>query len=352
MTPSTPAPSDAEVRERIAAVPHWYHRIEVRPGIVTPGINDSAGALAGLDLPADCTGLRALDIGARDGFFSFELERRGAQVLAIDSMEPDQTGFPVARELLGSQVEYLVANLYDLDPDVHGTFDIVLFFGVLYHLRDPLLALDRIWSVCREDAILALETQVLENAVLLPDGSFRALRELHPVLDEIALAQFHPGDSLRGDHTNYWSPNAACTRGLLHDAGFAVTGELVQGARGIFHARRDQSATAQYYRRLEKATVREVVPPAAPAGHADPDEAPRLQAALASAQYRQRASDDEIAGARRYIQDLEETLARKDRELAESIALNERLAGTEAPAAGPPPGVLRRAAAALERRRR
>ena len=81
MTPE-PALSDEQVRERIAAVPHWYHQIEVRPGIVTPGINDSAGTLAQLDLPQDCTGLRALDIGARDGFFSFELERRGAQVVA------------------------------------------------------------------------------------------------------------------------------------------------------------------------------------------------------------------------------------------------------------------------------
>lgn len=347
---STPAPSDEEVRERIAAVPHWYHQIEVRPGIVTPGINDSAGTLEHLELPQDCTGLRALDIGARDGYFSFELERRGAEVVAIDYMDPGETGFPVARELLGSQVEFQVENLYDLDPERHGTFDIVLFLGVLYHLRDPLLALDRIWGVCSEDALLALETQVLEDAVLLPDGSFRTLRSFDPVLDEVALAQFYPGDSLRGDHTNYWSPNAACMRGLLQDAGFTPVSDVVEGARGVFHARRAESATTTYFRRLEKSTPREVAPPADPPATAA--EAAHLEAALASAQYRQRASDDELASARQYIASLEETVARKDRELEEALAFSEQALRTPAPAPGPPPSVLRRAAAAFERRRR
>ena len=260
--PPTPAPTDEEVRQRIAAVPHWYHRIELRPGIVTPGINDTSEVLGRIDLPHGCSGLRALDIGARDGYFSFELERRGAEVVAIDSIDPAQTGFPVAAELLGSAVEFRVANLYDLDPAEHGTFDVVLFLGVLYHLRDPLLALDTIWRVCRPGALLVLETQVLEDALLTPDGGFRALRDLDPVLDEVELAQFHPGDSLRGDFTNYWTPNAACVRGLLRDAAFEPLASDVQGPRGIFHARAGADATARYYRRVEKLTLPEVAPAA------------------------------------------------------------------------------------------
>lgn len=353
--PPTPSPSDDEIRARIAAVPHWYHRIEIRPGIVTPGINDTAGTLAQLQLPADCSGLRVLDIGARDGFFSFELERRGAQVVAIDYMEPGETGFPVARELLGSSVEFVVDNVYDLHPERHGTFDVVLFLGVLYHLRDPLLALDRIWDVCKPGALLALETQVLEDALLLPDGSFRALRELHPILDEVALAQFYAADELRGDHTNWWTPNAACMRGLMQAAGFEVTASAVDGARGVFHGRRIEDAAAIYHRRLEKGVLREVAPPrAVPAEPQDSaaaaDETARLQAELASARYRQHASDDELAGARRYIASLEETIERKDSELREAIAANE--SHVHAPPPGPPAGLLSRAAAALERRRR
>ncbi len=354
---STASPSDAEIRERIAAVPHWYHQIEIRPGIVTPGINDTQGTLAQLDLPADCSGMRALDIGARDGFFSFELERRGAEVVAIDYMEPGETGFPLARELLGSRVEFVVENLYDLHPERHGTFDIVLFLGVLYHLRDPLLALDRIWDVCRPDAQLRVETQVLEHALLLGDGSFRSLAELDPRLDEVALAQFYPGDALRGDHTNYWAPNAPCMRGLMEAAGFEVTGTAVDGARGIFSGRRVEDATAMFHRRLEKGILREVAPPRAPPpapvpGEADPgaDATARLETELASARYSQRAADDELAGARRYIASLEEAIARKDRELEQALAVSAH-AARAADAPGPPASMLRRAAKALERRR-
>ena len=66
------------VREKIDSVPHWYHRFEFSPGVTTPGVNNSSAALAALELPDDLSGLRVLDIGARDGFFSFECERRGA----------------------------------------------------------------------------------------------------------------------------------------------------------------------------------------------------------------------------------------------------------------------------------
>src|SRR5262245_59952576 len=119
------AEDDQHLQEKISSVPFWYHRIELKPGLITPGINDSQAVLELLELPKDCSRLRALDIGARDGFFSFEMERRGAEVLAIDYMPPNQTGFMVAKEILGSNVTYKVANVYGLDPKEYGTFDIV-----------------------------------------------------------------------------------------------------------------------------------------------------------------------------------------------------------------------------------
>lgn len=245
--------SDQDVLDRIATVDAWYHQIEIRPGIVTPGINASATTLARLQgLPEDCRGLRVLDIGARDGFFAFEFERRGAEVVAIDHVGPDQTGFGVARELVGSAVELEVCNVYDLDPAVHGTFDVVLLLGVLYHLRNPLLALDRVWDVCRDGAVLALETQILDHTVLLPDGSTVALAELDPRLAEIGLMQFFPGDALNGDPTNYWAPNATAARQLLADAGFACRHEHVEGPRGIFVADRVWDEREVYLRRRER----------------------------------------------------------------------------------------------------
>src|ERR1041384_7791790 len=88
--------TDDEVRAEIATVPQWYQKIELRPGIITPGINHSSFVLGHLRLPADCSGLRARDLGARDGYFSFELERRGAEVMAVDYTPPEATGFRVA----------------------------------------------------------------------------------------------------------------------------------------------------------------------------------------------------------------------------------------------------------------
>src|ERR687894_2788210 len=86
-----------EAREAISRVEHWYHRIEVAPGVVTPGVHDSVAALAVMGLPERLDGKRVLDVGARDGHFSFVAEERGAEVLAIDSVAPERlTGFSTA----------------------------------------------------------------------------------------------------------------------------------------------------------------------------------------------------------------------------------------------------------------
>src|SRR5262249_9326236 len=160
----------------VRAVPNWYHRITLRPGIVTPGGSDSVENLRRLQLPADCRGARDLDLGARDGFFSFELERRGAEGVAVDYLPAALTGFRVAADALGSRVQYVHANLYDLPGIGLGQFDIVLFLGLFYHLPDPLLALSVIRSHCR--GLLFLESHVVE------DGT------------DVPLMRFYPGRSL------------------------------------------------------------------------------------------------------------------------------------------------------------
>jgi len=121
----------ALIRARIATVPVWYHQIDLGGGIITPGFNRSAEVLEWMDIPADCRGLRVLDVGARDGFFAFEFERRGAEVVAVDYLPRNETGFDVAAELLGSRVSYIEDNVYYLTPERYGTFDIVLFLGLL-----------------------------------------------------------------------------------------------------------------------------------------------------------------------------------------------------------------------------
>ena len=225
---------DAEIRARLATVKHWYHPVQLRPGLVTPGHNAAEHVLPLLDVPADCTGLRVLDLGTRDGYFAFEMERRGADVTAIDYLPDTTTGFRVCADLLGSQVKFVHANIYDIGPDEFGTFDIVLFLGLIYHLPDPLEALHRVRSVSR--GRLCLESHVIDNALMLADGSTVPMGSLAPGLDKLPLMQFFKRGVLRGDPSNYWGPTLVALEAMVTEALFKVTSATHIGDRGIVNA--------------------------------------------------------------------------------------------------------------------
>jgi tRNA (mo5U34)-methyltransferase len=241
---------------RVRSFPHWYHQIEVFPGVVTPGVNASGEALRSFPLPADCRTLRVLDVGTRDGFFAFELERRGANVVAIDHAPPGVTGFEIAKDLLGSKVPYVVANVYDVTPATHGTFDLVLFLGVLYHLRDPLLALDRLAAVCAIGGRMFVESQVIDEAFLDPgSGALVPMEQIAPKLREAPIMQFYPRDALNRDFTNWWAPNMACLRAMFEMTGFVVEYTHQAGSRGVVVGRRVEDQTIDYYRSIEKGVI-------------------------------------------------------------------------------------------------
>ena len=143
--PEPPVGFDAE---RAFAGVHWHQNWEVFRGVTTPGRNNVRRLCDRVQLPADLTGKRVLDIGAWNGGYSFECERRGAgEVIAYSLENPDVTGFNRLKALLGSRVRYVQGSVYTLSPERMGEFDLILFFGVLYHPRYPLLAMDRIRSV-------------------------------------------------------------------------------------------------------------------------------------------------------------------------------------------------------------
>jgi len=158
-----------------------------------------------------------LDVGAWDGFFSFEAERRGAaRVLATDDFSwsgggwGTQDGFRLAHEALGSKVEDLRVDPLDLSVERVGTFDVVFLFGVLYHVRNPLLVLERVAPVCKD--LLIVETYVDQR-----------MGEDYPAM------VFYPGSELSNDPTNWWGPNACCVEAMLHTVGFPNV-ETVWGA--------------------------------------------------------------------------------------------------------------------------
>jgi tRNA (mo5U34)-methyltransferase len=230
------------VRELIDSVPHWYHRFEFAPGVVTPGVNDSQTALAQLQLPSDLSGLRVLDIGARDGFFSFECERRGAaDVVAIDYVPSEKTGFPVAKQILGSRLNLIHDNIYNLSRAKYGRFDVVLFLGLLYHLPDPMRALDIINEMMNVNGTLYMETVVIDD-------------HLPPEVANRALMEFYPGSTKDNDRTNYWGITEQCARAMLLENTLACTATRRNGERGTFVAVKT-SSDKDYYLRIARNLV-------------------------------------------------------------------------------------------------
>ncbi len=173
---ATNRPSDAEVPDGDEIASHsWYHSIELPDGSVTPGRFDHRRVLSHYGLPRDLSGKRALDVGSGDGFWAFELERRGADVTSLDvetfadvDLPPAlheifaerpvnlsfRRGLEIAQRRLESKVKLLNMPVYALDPDEVGTFDFVHAGDILLHLRDPALALARLRAVTSGDCLI------------------------------------------------------------------------------------------------------------------------------------------------------------------------------------------------------
>lgn len=218
----------AELERRIAGNHDWYHTIELAPGVVTPGIVDTRPVLTRVPLPADLTGQRCLDVGTWDGFWAFELERRGGEVHAVDVPDPyrwdwparariresydggkenlelikrNGNGFPIVREILGSAVERHELTVYEIDPERLGTFDFVFVGSLLLHLRDPVGALERIRGVARGE-------------VVINDCIEYVLTKLRPRTPTARLDA--------EDRVWWWQPNLATLHSMIEQAGFEI----------------------------------------------------------------------------------------------------------------------------------
>jgi tRNA (mo5U34)-methyltransferase len=203
-TPSkTDVPEDPDELRALVGQYTWHHQIDLGDGIVTPGRDRSARKLEALQLPA-LQGKSVLDVGAWDGYFSFAAERLGAaRVVALDSViwqKVSKAPFEIAREALRSNVEDIELEVLEISPETVGQFDVVLFLGVLYHMRDPMAALQAVASVTKE--LLVVETLVDMTYTRRP------------------VAAFYPGSYLSGDHSNWWGPNAAAAAAMVGEFGF------------------------------------------------------------------------------------------------------------------------------------
>jgi tRNA (mo5U34)-methyltransferase len=200
---------------------YWHQRWQVFRGVYTPGHNSIEEMCCDLDVPADLTGKRVLDIGAWNGCLALECERRGArEVIALEPADPRDCGFHRLADVLGyKRTRFVAGTIYDLDPDRLGYFDIVFCCGVLYHLRYPLLGLDNIRRVCTGE--LYLET-------FLSDGALQA--RYSAAAASAPLWEFYRSNEVNNDHSNWFGPTTTAVVQALESAGFAVV--LARSPRG------------------------------------------------------------------------------------------------------------------------
>ena len=222
-----------DLGQRIAQIPFWHQQIDLGNGVTTPGAQNTNRLLEQICLPEDLSGLSVLDLGARDGFFSFECEKRGAsRVVALDYVPGDQTGFQLCKEILDSDVEFVNDSVYSIDKSVLGSFDVVLFLGLVYHLRHPVLAIDRIYDVLNLGGRMFLETHVIDGGLVDVTGKWVSMAEMNENLTNMQIAQFYAGGELNNDVSNFWAPNMTALTKIVSNSGFVVDSSWVDSFRG------------------------------------------------------------------------------------------------------------------------
>jgi tRNA (mo5U34)-methyltransferase len=226
MSTTVVAPHQQGLEQRIRALGDWFHNIDLN-GIATapthflgdyPRCKFASFAEA---IPADLKGKSVLDIGCNAGFYSIEMKRRGAErVLGVDFDDRYLAQARLAADVLGMDVEFRKLSVYDL-KQLGERFDVVIFMGVLYHLRHPLLALDMIHEHVARDLFIFQSMQ-------------RGSDEARPLEEDYLFWQkdiFEQPEFPRmyfiekkyaGDQTNWWIPNRACTEAMLRSSGFEI----------------------------------------------------------------------------------------------------------------------------------
>lgn len=215
-----------QIRERAAQLGDWFHNIDLGGARTAP--DHFLGDYPNVKwkrfrhaVPDDLTGRTVLDIGCNGGFYSIEMKKRGAdRVLGLDFDERYLEQARFAAEVTGQDIEFRQMSVYDV-AELGERFDIVLFMGVLYHLRHPLLALDLIHEHVAGDLLVFQTMQRGSNRVDALRTDYNFFEQKH--FESPGYPKMHFIEhEYAGDWTNWWAPNAACSAAMLRSAGFEI----------------------------------------------------------------------------------------------------------------------------------
>jgi tRNA (mo5U34)-methyltransferase len=215
------------IQQRVSELGPWFHNLNLG-GVQTapehflgdyPSVKWQRFAEA---IPADLRGRSVLDIGCNAGFYSIEMKRRGAErVVGVDSDPRYLAQARFAAEVEGAEIEFRQLSVYEL-PSLDERFDLVLFMGVLYHLRHPLLALDILHEhvVAHTLVFQSMLRGSAEPGQVAPDYPFSQTGHF----DDASYPRLYFVEhKYSGDPTNWWIPNRACAEAMLRSAGFDIT---------------------------------------------------------------------------------------------------------------------------------
>ncbi|WP_425485430.1 TIGR04290 family methyltransferase [Chthonobacter rhizosphaerae] len=236
--------SKDDIRARVEALGPWFHNLDLN-GVMTapdhflgdyPAVKWRRFEAA---IPADLTGRTVLDIGCNAGFYSIEMKKRGAaRVVGIDFDEDYLAQARFAAEVAGADIEFRQLSIYDVAA-LGETFDVVIFMGVLYHLRHPLLALDLIHEHVAGDLLVFQSMQRGSNEVEPVERDYPFTETAH--FDKPGYPKMHFIEhDYSNDPTNWWAPNRACSEAMLRSAGFTI---LAHPEEEVFVCRRADAPT-------------------------------------------------------------------------------------------------------------
>jgi tRNA (mo5U34)-methyltransferase len=240
MMPAAELSTEA-IERRVHELGEWFHNLDLR-GVLTaphhflgdyPAVKWRRFADA---LPADLRGRTVLDIGCNAGFYAIEMKRRGAErVVGIDSDNDYLSQARFAAAVIGVELELRELSVYDVGT-LRERFDIVLFLGVLYHLRHPLLALDLIHEHVARD-LLVFQSMQRGSSEIEPLEADYPFTEAE-VFDRPGFPKLHFIEQCyASDPTNWWAPNHACSEAMLRSAGFAI---IARPEEEVFICRRQE----------------------------------------------------------------------------------------------------------------